>query len=257
MSRCIRLKCDHPERVHIRGGTFTLGLLKLDPYYHDFIVSLPVFCTAFDVSANAEVTLPTLHIHLDESGDLNFSPTGTRYFIFAAAWTYEPAPLANELNTLRFSLIKQGHGERLSGFHAKDDAAPRRATVIPILRKHTNWNFASIVVEKRRVNPTIWDCGKFYPKFSSMALRFVFRGRIKPKTSQVLIYTDTLPFSGKQARAAEAAIKSACRSDLPNGIRFTSFIIGARVMHGFRLPIIVVGAFAESGNRETPTLTTS
>lgn len=164
--------------------------------------------------------MPTLHIHLDESGDLNFSPAGSRYYVFATVWTYEPAPLANELNTHRFSLIKQGHGDRLSGFHAKDDAAPKRATVIPILRRHTNWNFASIVVDKRRVNPSIRDCEKFYPKFSSMVLRFVFRGRIKPNTSQVLIYTDTLPFSGKQARAAENAIKSACRSDLPNGIPF-------------------------------------
>ena len=63
------------------------------------------------------VTLQTLHIHLDESGDLNFSPNGTRYFIFGCAWTYEPAPLANELNALRFTMVKEGHGERLSGFH--------------------------------------------------------------------------------------------------------------------------------------------
>ena len=164
--------------------------------------------------------MPTLHVHLDESGDLNFSAEGTRYFILSCAWTYEPAPLANELNALRFSLIKQGHGERLSSFHAREDAAPKRAIVIPVLQKYTNWSFASIVITKNRVNPTIQDCEEFYPKFCRMLLKFVFRGRIKPRTSQVLIYMDTLPFSGKAAKSAELAIKSSCRSDLPEGIPF-------------------------------------
>lgn len=164
--------------------------------------------------------MSTLHVHLDESGDLNFSLAGSRYYIFACAWTYDPAPLANELNTLRFSLIKEGHGERLSAFHAKDDAHPKRQRVIPILVKHQNWNFASIVVNKRRVNPSLYSPEDFYPKFSAMPLRFVFKGRMVPRTSKVLIYTDTLPFVGKQARVAEVAIKKACREDLPNGLPF-------------------------------------
>ena len=36
----------------------------------------------------------TLHIALDEAGNLNFSPRGSKYYVFAAAWTYDPAPLA-------------------------------------------------------------------------------------------------------------------------------------------------------------------
>lgn len=164
--------------------------------------------------------MTTLHVHLDESGDFNFSPTGTRYYIFACAWTYEPAPLASELTALRFSLVKQGHGERLSGFHAKEDAHPRRERVIDILTRHRNWNFASIVITKRRVNPVLYSPETFYPKFCTMLLRFVFRGRIKPHTNAVLVYTDTLPFTGSRAKATEIAIKSACRSDLPAGMPF-------------------------------------
>ena len=174
----------------------------------------------FDIVANIEVTLLTLHVHLDESGDLNFSPTGSRYYVFTTAWTYDPSPLAHELTALRFRLVKQGHGERLSGFHAREDPQPRRDLVLNILMKHVTWNFAAIVVDKRRVNPILYDPETFYPKFSTMVLRFVFKGRIKAKTAGVLIYTDTLPFTGKQAKAAEAAIKMACRSDLPTGLPF-------------------------------------
>lgn len=162
----------------------------------------------------------TLHVHLDESGDLNFSPEGSRYFVFAAAWTYDPAPLANDLAALRFKLVKQGHGEHLSGFHAREDAHPKRDLVFGVLMKHLTWNFASIVVDKRRVNPVLYDPETFYPKFSAMLLRFIFKGRIKPRTAGVLIYTDTLPFSGKRAKAAEVAIKTACRSDLPENLPF-------------------------------------
>ena len=48
-----------------------------------------------------------------------------------------------------------------------------------------------------------------------MVLRFIFRGRVRHDTSQVLVYTDTLPFNKKQARGAvEVAIKKSCRDDL-------------------------------------------
>lgn len=52
-----------------------------------------------------------------------------------------------------------------------------------------------------------------------MVLRFVFKGRVRPGTSRVLIYTDTLPFEKKRRLAVEVAIKSSCRSEL-SGIPF-------------------------------------
>jgi len=162
----------------------------------------------------------TVHIHVDESGDLNFSPAGSRYYIFTAAWTYDPAPLANDLNCLRFKFIKDGHGEGLSSFHARQDAEPKRNEVIKVLLEHSSWQFASIVVEKRCVNLSIREPDKFYPKFLTMVLRFIFRGRLIRRTAKVLVYTDTLPFTGKQARAVGSTIKAACRSDLPSGIPF-------------------------------------
>jgi hypothetical protein len=116
----------------------------------------------------------TLHVHLDESGDFNFSPTGSRYYIFACAWTYEPAPMANELAALRFSLVKQGHGERLSGFHACEDPQLRRDRVLEILTRHKTWNFAAIVLTKKRINPSLYEPEKFYPKFATVLLKFVF-----------------------------------------------------------------------------------
>jgi hypothetical protein len=52
-----------------------------------------------------------------------------------------------------------------------------------------------------------------------MVLRFIFKGRLLRGTSQVLIYTDTLPFTKRQALAVEVAIKTECKTDL-GGIPF-------------------------------------
>jgi hypothetical protein len=157
--------------------------------------------------------MATLHIHLDESGNFTFSPKGSRFYIFTAAWTYNPGPLAASLNALRFRLIKEGHGGNLSGFHACADPPLRREQVVNIIRAEPEWNFASIVVEKNKVNPSLYAAENFYPKFLTMVLNFVLRGRVRPTTPLILIYTDTLPFSKPQAKAVEVVIKASCKAE--------------------------------------------
>ncbi|MGD0630956.1 MAG: DUF3800 domain-containing protein [Terracidiphilus sp.] len=161
--------------------------------------------------------LPTLHIHTDESGNFDFSQKGSRYYVFAAAWTYHPAALAAGLSALRFEQIKAGHGESLNSFHACEDSPWLRERMISALLSHAPWSFAAIVVEKAKVNPSIHDPQHFYPKFLTMVLRFILRGRVRPGTSQILIYTDTLPMAQKkQASSVQAAIKSSCQREQPN-----------------------------------------
>jgi hypothetical protein len=167
--------------------------------------------------------MPTLHVHVDESGDFDFSAGGSRYYIFTAAWTYDPEPLASALTRLRFRLIKSGHGESLGSFHACEDPAPRRKLVIDALLAFESWRFASIVVEKPKVNPRLCAPDDFYPKFMCMVLRFIFRGRLRRRTNQVLIYSDTLPFERKRAKSVEVAIKTSCRADLPAEMPFFVF----------------------------------
>ena len=168
--------------------------------------------------------MPTLYVHLDESGNLDFSPRGSRYYVFTVAWTYDPSSLAHDLTALRFKCVKIGHGEHLSAFHACEDPSPRRDLVMDTMLNHKTWNFAAIIADKPRVNPAIYDPMHFYSKFAGMVLRFVFKGRVRPRTAQVLVYFDTLPFSNKtETQAAEVAIKKSCRSDLPNGLLFQVF----------------------------------
>ena len=164
--------------------------------------------------------MPTLHVHLDESGNLTFKPTGSPYYIFTAAWTYEPAPLAQALSELRFSLLKQGHN--LHRFHATADKQVNRNAVVQLLSQHDNWWFAAVVIEKSKVYPELREPHRFYPEFAGSVLKYIFHRHVAPETDGVLVFTDTLPVQ-RFREAAEKAIKITCRRELPDTIGFRSY----------------------------------
>jgi hypothetical protein len=158
--------------------------------------------------------LPTLHIHLDEAGTLDFSVRSERFYIFTAVWTYDPAPVARALQDLRVKLLKQGHD--LAEFHATNDQPRNRMAVYSVIKNHTDWHFASVVVEKNKVFPPLYPVNRFYPRFASMPIRFILRGRMRADTSHVLIYTDEMPVR-RGRRALEKAVKRECATDLQGG----------------------------------------
>lgn len=79
--------------------------------------------------------------------------------MFSAAWTYDPAPLAHSLTTLRFSLLKLGHD--VFRFHATEDKQTNRNAVVRAMLDHDAWHFAAVVIEKAKVNPSIREAYRF------------------------------------------------------------------------------------------------
>lgn len=164
--------------------------------------------------------MPTLHLHLDESGNLTFKPSGSRYYVLTAAWTYDPPGLADDLNRLRFSLLKQGHD--LHRFHATEDRQVNRDAVVNALARHAGWSFAAVVIEKAKVYPDLRPPHRFYPRFAASVLRYVFRRHLQAGTSTALVFTDTLPIN-KRREAVEKSIKTVCRHELQAETRFESY----------------------------------
>lgn len=156
---------------------------------------------------------------MDESGDFSFTPRGKRFYIFAVAWTFEPGPLAQSLLSLRLNLLKQGHD--LPRFHATTDKQPNRDAVVGLLSTFQNWWWIGVVVEKAKVNPSIYDPEEFYPKFAAMPLRFILKGRLRD-ADRVLIYTDSIPVQ-RQVESVKKTIKVSCRAVLPPSIPFCSY----------------------------------
>lgn len=133
------------------------------------------------------------------------------------AYTYDPLPLAQQLTALRFS-INKSHGHDIEGFHACLDPWPVKRQAIQCMVGQPNWRFASVVVEKCKVHPSLRAPEKFYPKFASMLLKFVLRGRYQRDRTCVLTYADSLPLDSLAKREGVIkAMKVTCADDLPAG----------------------------------------
>jgi hypothetical protein len=166
--------------------------------------------------------MPTLHIHLDESGDWAFNKKGTRFFVLATAWTYDPQPLADDLTRLRFGLVRKGWN--IDAFHASPDKQPIRDVVTKTMLAQKNWHWAAVVIEKCKVNPTLREPHRFYPKFAGSLLRFIFRGSLRSPTERVLVYADSMPIGNRAKREGVIkAIKTTCASDLDASVEHHIF----------------------------------
>jgi len=167
--------------------------------------------------------MPTLHIHFDESGDWVFGPKGSQYFILAAAWTYNPQPIARDLTDLRFRLIRQG--VNIDSFHASPDKQTTRDLVVDAMVARTDWLFAGVVLEKCKINPAVREPHSFYPKFAGTLLKFILRGSAhRPGTDRVLVFTDTMPIDTRAKREGVIkAMKSTCSTDLKTGVEHHVF----------------------------------
>jgi len=130
--------------------------------------------------------MPTLHVHVDESGDLNFRG-GSTHFTFATVWTEDPRPAAHALQVLRYELIKEGRP--LSRFHARPDHGSVRSRFIDTVLAYPGWRFCAVVVRKSTLNDSLKSPARFYPKFMMHALTYALGAGGTKETERVLIYT--------------------------------------------------------------------
>ncbi len=162
-------------------------------------------------------SMPTLYVHADESGTLDFGPKGTRFYTFAAAWTLNPQPLAQRLTDLRFDFLKRGVD--VSRFHAQPDSKQTRRRVLQAMTEAEDWSFCATVVDKSKVYKSLRDQIRFYPKFLGYCLNFVLRGNVPAEVDHVMVFTDRLP-SSRRTQAIEKAIKSSCRTEIRSDVTF-------------------------------------
>lgn len=149
----------------------------------------------------------TVFLFFDESGNFDFSPGGTRYLVFGALTTRSPAPLLRPLSDLRYELLASGM--EIEAFHAAEDKQAVRDRVFRIISTATGVDFDALVVEKRKVDPALYDVTSFYPEFACRLLKDVF-ARYPDTNERIVIITDLLPVK-RTKRAVEKAFKTFIR----------------------------------------------
>lgn len=140
-------------------------------------------------------------LFFDESGNFDFSPSGTRFLVFGVLSTRDPSRLLQPLSDLRYRLI--AGGSEIERFHATEDSQVVRDEVFAILKTVGGCEFDAVVVEKRKVHPYLYDVTQFYPKFADYLLRYVF-GRYADPKERIVIVTDSLPVRKKRGAVIKA-----------------------------------------------------
>jgi hypothetical protein len=159
-----------------------------------------------------------LYVFLDEGGNLDFSPHGTRYFVLSSLTKERPFYAGKELIELKYDLVERGTG--LEYFHAAEDRQAVRNAVFAIIARHLEGvRIDSLIVEKRKTGPALQPVEHFFPRMLGHLLRHVLDGFNLADFQEVIVFTDRVPVN-KRREAVEKAVKTILVEMLPAGTKF-------------------------------------
>ncbi len=187
------------------------------------------------------------YVFIDEAGDFNFSPTGSRYYHFTAISGTRPFPLDGPLAELRFDLIEQGHD--IEYFHACDDRQVVRDAVFSVIQgglKH--YRVDTVVVQKARTNPVIRPPEVFYPRMLGYLVQYVIGGLDLSKVKEVIVITDTIPVQRKR-HIIKGAIKPQLAKMLPATAKYRLLHQASKSCCGLQIVDYVNWAIQRKWNR--------
>jgi|SRR3989344_9135086 len=145
----------------------------------------------------------TFYIFIDESGNFDFTPTGTKYFVLTAVSTLAPLKSRDELlrkvSELKYAEWRMSQSEDYYlqpdyYFHASEDKQEVRDWVYAAIKGLDDFRVDAILAQKNKTNPTLYTRfeaiphptkfllfktthleEQFYNKISQMLLQYIFR----------------------------------------------------------------------------------
>lgn len=151
----------------------------------------------------------TLYVYLDDSGNLDFTLRGTKFFVLSAMTTTAPLRSSAPLVTLKRSWLEQGMD--IEGFHATEDKQIVRDSVFAAIAGIDCIRYDFTVVEKRKTHPTLQTPRPFWRQVSTTLLGYVFRSDLVAGYDQVVVVMDKV-LTHKDRSYIEAALKPALKT---------------------------------------------
>jgi len=155
----------------------------------------------------------TLFIFIDESGNFDFSPNGTKYFVLSSVSTL--TPLGKErLEEIKYELMK--NGINLEYFHATEDRQIVRNQVYSFIEHLEDIEIDSVIVQKNKTNPSLYISTKkkkpkkgekLYTKVLQNLLQYIFcRYDNSTKIDQVVVVLSSI-FDANKRKLIEKTVK--------------------------------------------------
>lgn len=157
------------------------------------------------------MNMTTYYIYLDEAGNFDFSPNGSRYFIMTGVVMRRPFSHIPELSSVKYDCLEKGIDPKkckdAHRFHASEDRQNVRDAVFEAMSLHIeNMSVYSVIISKNKTNPSIRDQGTIYLKVFQWLVGYVFRHEGFRRGDNLIVVTDSLPVK-KKLDALRAALK--------------------------------------------------
>lgn len=164
----------------------------------------------------------TLYMFIDEGGNFDFSPNGTKYFSLSCLSEKRPFPSYDKLREIKYDLIEDGIN--IEQFHATTDRQFVRDMVFNVIRDNiNNIKVDSIIVQKNRANPSLYTEEKFYCKVFEMLMRWVLKERVDTdEIENLIIFTDSMPVH-KKKKAMEKGVKLTLAKLVKKGLHYNIY----------------------------------
>lgn len=104
----------------------------------------------------------TLYIFIDESGNFDFSPKGTKYFALTSVATVKPSTGREAFLELKYNLLKERNSGVTDFFHATEDQQNIRDRVFNLIGKSDDFLVDSIIAQKNKTNPSLLQRTEVY-----------------------------------------------------------------------------------------------
>ncbi|WP_420128497.1 DUF3800 domain-containing protein [Longimicrobium sp.] len=151
-----------------------------------------------------------VYLFFDESGNLDFSENGSRWFCFGSLTLRDPGPLTAAFARLRYAFLEQGL--ELECFHAAEDRQAVRNQVFSTLAAVGGFEVDVLVVEKCLTPAELRDPFEFYRHLAHVLMDSVL-DRFRDVDEPIVIITDSLPVQ-RERKALEKAFRTALRESL-------------------------------------------
>ncbi|MGB2762740.1 MAG: DUF3800 domain-containing protein, partial [Minisyncoccales bacterium] len=97
----------------------------------------------------------TLFIFVDESGNFDFSPKGTKFFVLSCLSTFKPAEEREKFLQLHYKILNDGINQE--HFHATEDRQDVRDQVFNIFNSmQDDIEIHSVIAQKNKANPSLY-----------------------------------------------------------------------------------------------------
>lgn len=156
------------------------------------------------MSIPEELDPETLYVFVDESGNLDFSASGTKYYVLAAVATKNPMLSASRLQSLKYHHLQIG--DDIEVFHASEDRQCIHNCVISTIKElQETIAVHYIYAQKNKTNPTIQNRPSFYAKLGSALMKFIIEYKSEGFSQVIIIFDKCL--KGKEQSAFLKEVK--------------------------------------------------